>query len=52
VFNAKRDRASNAYPQTTHLKIPQADPLPKFLKELFFAITQRNCRNNLRFTPI
>jgi hypothetical protein len=35
VFNAKKDRASNADPQTTHLKITQADPLPKFLKELF-----------------
>jgi len=35
VFNAKKDRA-NADPQTTHLKIPLADPLPKFLKELFF----------------
>jgi len=35
VFNAKKDRVSNADPQTTHLKIPLADPLPKFLKELF-----------------
>jgi hypothetical protein len=34
VFNAKGER-TNANPQTTHLKIPLADPLPKFLKELF-----------------
>jgi len=31
-----RDRASNALPQTTHLQIPEADSLPKFLKESFF----------------
>jgi len=42
-----RDRA-NAHPQTTHLKIPQANPLPKFLKELFFPIAQRKFSNNLR----
>lgn len=30
-----RDLA-NAHPQTTHLKILQANPLPKFLKKLFF----------------
>jgi hypothetical protein len=47
VFNARRDPA-NAFPQTTHLKITQAIPLSKFLKELFFAITQRKCSNNLR----
>ena len=42
-----RDRA-NAHPQTTHLKIPHANPLPKFLKELFFPIAQRKLSNNLR----
>jgi hypothetical protein len=40
VFSAKRDRA-NADPQTTHLKIPLADPLPKFLKELFFLLSHK-----------
>jgi hypothetical protein len=39
VFDAKRDRA-NADQKTTYLKIPLADPLPKFLNVFFFAIAQ------------
>ncbi|MCP9768572.1 hypothetical protein EGI22_11660 [Lacihabitans sp. LS3-19] len=46
VLNARKP--SQCHPQTIHLKIPLADPLPKFLKELFFAIPQIKRSNNLR----